>query len=291
MKFLRTFTFILIGITHLACAATSAYVADTKPYVMPTLLGQLGNQLFQIAAATSLALDHHAKVIVPDLQHSEQYDIPTNRLYVHWRVDASDKKARTRYVYQEPAFSYSPIPYIPNMEIRGYFTSEKYFIKHKAAIQKLFAPSSEINDYLLSKYDDIIYNPETVSIHVRTYLQNDPNHEAFYLNGREYVEKAMSFFPDNYTFIIFSDNIPWCKEHLNGLRPNMRYIEGEKHYHDFYLMSKCKHNIISNSTFSWWAAYLNMNPDKIVIAPKKWLTPKVGADCRDVIPESWISIE
>ncbi len=262
-----------------------------KPYVMPKLTGQLGNQLFQIAAATSLALDNGAKVIVPELKYLQEWEIPTNRNAVLWRVDVSDPDTNISYYYDEPTFTYSPIPYYPNMRIQGYFQSEKYFAKYKKEIIELFSPHEYILHDLQTRYSEIIFNENTVSIHVRTYMQNDPNHQWYHLNGRKYVEKAMAFFPYYSSFIIFSDNIPWCKQHLRGLRPHMRFIEGDTHYNDFFLMSMCRHNIISNSSFSWWAAYLNKNPDKIVIAPKNWFTERVGANTSDLIPKEWLMIE
>ena len=75
------------------------------------------------------------------------------------------------------------------------------------------------------------------------------------------------------------------------MEPRLIFIENEKPYHDLYLMSMCKHNIICHSSFSWWAAYLNLNPNKIVVAPKHWVTKKCGLNYKDVIPKEWIALE
>ncbi|MGE4574902.1 MULTISPECIES: alpha-1,2-fucosyltransferase [Parachlamydia] len=260
------------------------------PYIVPVMTGQLGNQLFQIAAATSLALDHNAKVTVPDLKNLKTWGIPTNRQLVLWRIDTTEPKVALTS-FTEASFAYAPIPYKPNMKLNGYFQSEKYFEKHKDEIIKLFAPMETIENDLKNRYTDVVDHPCSISIHIRTYMDSDPKHLYYYLNGRAYVEEALSFFPEDAYCVVFSDNIEWCKKELAGIRPNLRFIEGESHINDFYLMSFCKHNIISNSSFSWWSAYLNQNPYKVVIAPKKWFTPRVGHDTRDLIPNSWITID
>ena len=90
--------------------------------------------------------------------------------------------------------------------------------------------------------------------------------------------------------LIFSDDIEWAKKHFKF--PNTEFVSGdisETHFEDLYLMSVCKHNIIANSSFSWWGAWLNENPDKIVIAPKNWFN-KGPKDTYDLYPEGWITI-
>ncbi|MBS4168468.1 alpha-1,2-fucosyltransferase [Parachlamydia sp. AcF125] len=267
-----------------------SFCLQATPYVVPVMTGQLGNQLFQIAAATSLALEHHAKVTVPDLKKLTTLGIPENRRFVLWRLETVEPKVPL-HSFTEASFAYAPIPYQPNMQLKGFFQSEKYFEKHKEEIIQLFAPLESIETDLKNRYPDVVYHPCSVAIHIRTYADSDPQHRYYYLNGRSYVEKALSFFPESAYCLVFSDNMEWCKKELAEIRPNLHFIEGESYIHDFYLMSFCKHNIISNSTFSWWAAYLNSNPYKIVIAPKKWFTPKVGHDTRDLIPDNWFTCD
>ncbi|HSU50429.1 MAG TPA: alpha-1,2-fucosyltransferase, partial [Segetibacter sp.] len=112
--------------------------------------------------------------------------------------------------------------------------------------------------------------------------------------NEEYYQKAinkLTSLSPNPTFYIFSDDVEWVKDKLLLKRP-AEFITGEvtkNHYEDFYLMSQCKHNIIANSSFSWWAAWLNPNPDKIVIAPKKWFN-NAPYNTNDLIPQSWIKL-
>jgi hypothetical protein len=89
-------------------------------------------------------------------------------------------------------------------------------------------------------------------------------------------------------FLIFSDDIQWCKQNFPEMK-NFVYIEGQKDYEDFLLMSLCNHNIICNSSFSWWAAWINQNSNKIVIAPKKWFGPAYSHfDTKDLYCDGWI---
>lgn len=265
----------------------------SQPVVTAPLVGQFGNQLFIMAAAISLALDHQAVYTFPDLATSKDFNIPFNYQKVFYHLNAFKPSERIVYQYREPSFTYQPIPYIPNMAIKGFFQSEKYFIQHKQEIIDLFSPPPEIVDFLTLKYGEIIRHPQTVSVHMRSYL-NEPyqgSRLAYVYLGGEYVEKAMALFPEDSLFIVFSNDMEWCKKELNHISRPMVFIEGESYHHDFYLMSLCRHNIICNSSFSWWAAYLNRNPDKVVVAPAHWFTKHCPHDTRDLIPREWMVLK
>lgn len=282
----KTFSSIILAL--LIFAKPMVGLSDEKPFVTATLLGELGNQFFIIAAANSLAIDHNARATFPDLEENQGQNIPLNRKHVFPHVNA-EYPAESASLYYEPYFHYAPIPYVPNMRIQGFFQSEKYFAHHKQEILNLFAPSEQIMQYLRTKYSDILDDPHTVSIHLRFYHE-DPD-ERFYLGcRREFIEKAIALFPEETNFIVFSNRMERAKQFLTGINRSFRFIEGEAHYHDFYLMSRCRHNIICNSTFSWWAAYLNPNPSKIVVAPGKWFTKEAGLSMQDLIPETWVTI-
>ena len=144
----------------------------------------------------------------------------------------------------------------------------------------------------------------SVSIHIR---RGDftANPEVAKVHGNicnlEYYERAMNFIEqkiDNPIFYIFTDDVEWVKIHFNN-RSNLIIVSnsvknqvefGHKHnaHQEMYLMSLCNHNIIANSSFSWWAAWLNRNDNKIIIAPKKWFNDKKSD--RDLIPITWIRI-
>lgn len=263
----------------------------TASFVMGRLIGQLGNQFFIIAATTSLALKNGATPIFPDfVMNNEHFDLKVNYEKIFSKVHATPPLEEVEYYYQEPHFTYSSIPYHDNMEMRGWFQSEKYFIDHKQQIIELFSPSEEILSYLQGKYAHIIDHPMSVAIHYRSYLKEDPLEQVYAHLSASYYKAAMDQLPDEALFVVFSQDIEWCKENLAPLKKNMLFIESERHYHDFYLMTLCKHNIICNSTFSWWGAYLNKNPNKKVFAPLYWFAPSYHHDTRDLIPDSWMLI-
>lgn len=276
---------------------------EADPCVQARLWGRLGNNFFIVAAATSLALENNTEATFPDLIHSltENNDLVMNynvaalasnyqNIFTH--LNTSDETLEPRLVYREPSFNYTPIPYSPNMLLEGWFQSEKYFSKYKAEIIDLFAPTERIKQYLNHHYSDILKSSDTVSIHLRAYNKENPAlDKVFPTYGREYVEKAMSLFPENSWFIVFSDQPEWAKEELSGIQRRMTFIEGEPDYHDLYLMSACKHHIISNSSFSWWAAYLNKNPEKIVVVPPVWFCFEYNHNIDDLIPEEWITLK
>jgi hypothetical protein len=264
------------------CMAKPSNVVEGK------LTGQLGNQLFVIAATVSLALDHHALPVFPDYLSDKSNNIPFYFEKMFYHLNTSRFPISHRY--HEPFYEYCPIPYKRNMSIRGYFQSEKYFKKHKKEILKLFAPHPEITEYLTTKYKDILAHPTTVSLHWRSYHDEDPEQKIFIQYGKSYYEKAIERFPNDALFVVFSNKIDACKKELLSIHRPMVFIEGNYDYQDLYLMSMCTHNIISNSSFSWWAAYLNPNPNKIILTPPRWYTPSCGLDDKDVVPPEWFRI-
>jgi len=188
--------------------------------------------------------------------------------------------------YREVSFNYSKIPYQPNMCLFGYFQSEKYFKHRERETKDLFSPTTDTENYIRSRYGTISEETAT-SIHVRRgdYLQLSHIHPPCSAN---YFDRALESVPPTSRVLVFSDDIGWCKNSLPI--PNAEYIEGERDYVDLFLMSKCQNNIIANSSFSWWGAWLNDHPEKQVIAPRKWFGEGSPYDSRDLIPEGWITL-
>lgn len=152
--------------------------------------------------------------------------------------------------------------------LNGYWQSEKYFAPIANIIRKeftFFEPSSQ-NKELADKMS----SQTSVSIHVRR-----GDYAGLYpLLGEEYYTEAMSYFIEKFKdvfFYVFSNDIPWCREHLKSdMISFVDWNKGLDSPYDMWLMTQCKHNIIANSTFSWWGAWLNNNKGKQVIAPKIW---------------------
>ena len=183
--------------------------------------------------------------------------------------------------------------------LEGYWQSEKYFSEVGEMLKKEFSIDSirqnKKSGYGLSKqaekYLQQMEKTQSVSIHVRRGDYLLPENQVLFGNicTEHYYEQAMSRMLDDYpdcTFYLFTNDKEWVKERIAENKKTYDIIlidlPGEKDYEALTLMSRCKHNILANSSFSWWASYLNENPHKTVLAPDKWLN---GWDCRDIYRE------
>lgn len=217
-------------------------------------MGRLGNQLFQFAAAYAYALRWKVKLFLPP-QSQVTPLIPSDAFE---KMDG--KKVR---LHKEPAlFKYAPIPKMSSDEIvclDGYFQSEKYFSDFSSQVRELLLPESKRKP-----------PSAATSLHVRRgdYLYLSYHHPVL---GIEYYQEALERLGNPTEVWVFSDDIPWCKSVFKG--PEFKFMEAKSPEEDLVLMSSCKNNIIANSTFSWWAAWLNPSPNKTVIAPRKWVGP------------------
>ena len=251
------------------------------------LQGGLGNFLFQISAAVSLAnKNNDITVFSEDNIYVVHNQINTYKNNILRNISFTNGMIPTTNVYNEPRFQYNEIPYKKDLKLIGYFQSEKYFTNRDKMLE-LFGPTPEIKEYINNKYGSFI-DGSTCSIHVRRgdYLKHPTHHPTCSL---EYYKKAMNVMPIGTRYLVFSDDIDWCKENFKG--HHMTFIENEKDYIDLYIMSMCKHNITANSSFSWWGAWLNPNRRKIVISPLNWFGPdKIGFTTEDLIPKTWNQI-
>ncbi len=261
-------------------------VESNQPYVIGSILGQLGNQLFEVATTCALAWDYGAEPYFPDFGPVARYPEGAYQ-HIFFRCKISPPGKEISSEWGAPPFGYSPIPFQNKMKISGYFQNEKYFSHHRDRLLQLFAPHPKDLSYLQTKYGWILNHPNTVSVHLRYYYAEKPDEDSFVQYDWEYFEKAMALFPDTSLFVVTSDNINFARQNIPIKGRNIQFVEGEPYYIDFFLQSFCKHNIICNSTFSWWSAWLNQNPNKIVVRPKVWLGgyPDIGG------PEEWIQIE
>ena len=145
------------------------------------------------------------------------------------------------------------------------------------------------------QYKQEIIATESVSLHVRhgDYVTNADTNSFHGVCSLDYYKNAVSKIKQEMPlpFFIFSDDIIWAKENLDFIG-NMTFIEyngATPDHEEMYLMSLCQHNIIANSSFSWWGAWLNQNPNKIIIAPQNWFND-VSLDTKDLIPNEWIRL-
>ena len=175
----------------------------------------------------------------------------------------------------------------------GYWQTELYFRDFAENIRADFRLKAEDEIKKHPLYADIA-GSNSVSVHVRRgdYVKNPRYRRRLYVCGKEYFKNAMSLAEGktaNPKFFIFSDDHDYVKANFD-LGKNAVLAETKSHFEDFFLMSQCAGNIISNSSFSWWAAWLNPNPEKFVVAPERWFTEYDKTDYSDVVPQGWIKI-
>jgi hypothetical protein len=240
---------------------------------------RIGNQLFQLANALSYGKRYSVSVAIPKWEYSS--------LFVGDFTPVIDKDPQ-KLLWSEPEFSYTPIPEGATL-LEGYYQSEKYFLDNIEEIHKIFSFKQEVVDRVVKENIEILSSDRPkVSMHLRRgdYLKWPKHHPVLDIS---YFKKATQKFPSNSMFIVFSDDIEWCKDNF----PDGDYVfmEGKKDYEDLCLMSLCDHNCIANSTFSWWGAWLNKNPEKIVVAPENWFGPAYSHfDTADLYCPGWIRI-
>lgn len=250
------------------------------------LQGGLGNQMFQISAAVALALENDDQAVFDASKHYLPLQGRRCEKYAD-NIFRNVKFANIQNIentYNESSLSYSKIPYKGNLQIRGYFQSEKYFVNHEREIRNLFSPSRDIQEYIDSKYGQYLSKVNVTSIHIRRgdYLKFSDTHPPC---TKEYYVACFKELPSDTDYLVFSDDSVWCERNFKSDR--FKVISEEEDYIDLYLMSKCKNNIIANSSFSWWAAWLNDSKGKKVFAPKRWFGPTGPVDTGDIVPEVW----
>ena len=286
--------------------------------IVMRLKGGLGNQLFQYALGRHLSVTKN----VPLLLDISSYKTDTLREY---RLNsfcintnaadqlpffATDGKARhlnrliqkIRGVFTRPyeivteksfAFDPSILQCSDHAYIDGFWQSEKYFLPVAQILREDLKLNTPITGYLKSIADQI-QSSNSVAVHVRRgdYVSN-PTTTAYHgvCSSQWYKNAAAQMINkvDNPTFFVFSDDYEWAKNNLNLHSPTV-FIQPSpdgQECIDMHVMSLCQHNIIANSSFSWWAAWLNANPNKIVIAPQNWFVagPK---QTNDLIPAQWL---
>ncbi len=184
---------------------------------------------------------------------------------------------------------------------RGLWQDELYFKDLRLDLLELFK-FNEINlnaDNL--KVLKRINNSNSISIHIRRgdYISNEKyNHILGGVCSYSYYKEALDLIQNkiaNTSLFIFSDDIDWVKTEFDFLSGHdltfVNHNKGSNSHIDMYLMSHCKHNIIANSSFSWWGAWLNMNESKIILAPEKWFKNNTRLEDNSIVPDSWIKIK
>lgn len=273
------------------------------------MVGYLGNQMFHYALYLKLKsmgkevcfdlswyekrkcqemrIDRFFDVELPSATEKDIARLADNKMDVFSRVRRK-LIGRKGHVYTDIIECAQPqIFEMDDVYLRGYWQSEKYFTGIEEEVRKTFRIKENLTSYqkgILTR----IQETESVSVHVRRVDYLDPKGKYAGICTEEYYEKAMKQFAENEKihFFVFSDDYEYVKRRYQGDNVTVVKPEKEQPYcnMDMHLMSQCKHNIIANSSFSWWGTWLNENKRKIVVAPPRWQNER---NMKDIYCENW----
>ena len=286
--------------------------------------GGLGNQMFQYALGRKLAITRGAELFLdlsffdlPEGIHTSRpfeldvFNVNYQRASLEMLLAFERRRSsRSRRVLQrlmprlasDRMFRERGFPFDPSVfgvadgtYVDGHWQSERYFNDVSATIRKDFAfaqaPAPEVQRTL-----DRIASCNAVSLHIRRgdYVTHNSASQFHGVCDVDYYMRAVALLSERVqapSLFIFSDDLDWAQEHLRFDVP-MTFVDASAsagNWNDMRMMSQCKHHIIANSSFSWWGAWLNPDPDKVVVAPSRWfLDPSI--DTRDLVPSGWIRL-
>lgn len=273
----------------------------------------LGNQMFMYACGYALAKQKDENLVLDasllDNHKSRNFDLQLFNITYSKLI--SFKKFPLKYLrsflrflkdlffecffnsfYEKKTFSYNKDVFniSKNTYLSGYWQCEKYFKDYRDDLLRIFTPKIPRDESVVSLYSKMLEDEYSVSLHIR---RGDYVGIGCHLNFEFYIE-AIKLMAEKlgvaFNCYVFSDDIEFCKERLVGFDSSVKFIYPEYNsdnttFDDLLLMSKCKHNIVANSSYSWWGAWLNQNDKKIVICPD------INMWTGDFYPEEWIKIK
>jgi hypothetical protein len=279
------------------------------------IYGGLGNQMFQYAIGKSISIKNNIEFKI-DSTRMKNYglrDFVLNKFNISAAEATNEEIGKFRInkyfdwiakksfqmglnlndkFYEKNEFLYDENVFLNNsIYLQGYWQSYRYFESIRGILLKEFSLSKPFeisNKLILNKIKDC----NSVSLHIRRgdYVNNPKNNSLYNVVGLDYYHRAIMYFNENVKnahFFVFSDDLDWAAENLsigNSTYVNINSIDTPEC--DLILMKHCNHNIIANSTFSWWGAWLNESVNKIVIAPSNWMSNV--SDTSELIPAEWI---
>lgn len=290
--------------------------------IITKIIGGLGNQMFQYATGLSLAKKNNTDLFIDKkafdkvsihngyelervfgIKIKEAKDSEINKIIGLNRYNFYNKishllpiKFNQKNYFQEKGVSFNKkfLEIKDNSYIYGHWQSENYFLEYENLIRQKFKFKNPLASKNLYFADLIKKIPNSVSVHIRRGDYIDTTNQSIYYNcAHEYYELATKELEKKIkhpTYFIFSDDSNWVKKNLS-FKQKHYFVDHNSNFNsycDMHLMSLCNHNIIANSTFSWWGAWLNSNKHKIVISPKKWFS--INLDSSNIVPKKWLKV-
>jgi hypothetical protein len=272
------------------------------------VMGGLGNQLFMIFATLAYGIQNNTKVVFSTRVFGER-DSYWNTFFndlVDFTTEHPGNKVDTNHFvrYNEPSFMYQPLPHFgeQNVCLHGYYQSYKYFESVTSIIFQLFHLSVK-KEIIREKYRDIFGDKETASMHFRLgdYKTKRTHHPIM---NYEYFEKSLDYIMKHkpavsrVVYLCEREDNEYVGNQIRQLRdkyPQLEFVKIDdtiKDYEQLLIMSCCHHNIMSNSTFSWWGAYFNEYVDKVVCYPSVWFGESYSHySHKDMMLPGWVQIE
>ena len=280
--------------------------------ILVQLKGGLGNQMFQYAAGRSLALKYRVPLLLDPASYEPRQagmyalnglnidaavatpaDLAAFRPGTIGKVLNRVLPLQLRRVYKEPHYEYDPqfLQARPPLYLRGYWQSWRYFEPVQDTILKDFTFAIPFSQQVLNKAAEL-QATESIAMHFRRGDYTDATTAAYHgICEPAYYDAAAAYMLTQHPqakFYIFTNDPAWVKDNLPaGI--SYEIVSGKlshTQYEDLFLMSHCRHQVIANSSFSWWAAWLNRHKGKQVVAPARWFAID-SLSAKDLVPASW----
>lgn len=278
---------------------------ESSKNIIVNLIGGLGNQLFQYALGYVICKENGQNLLVDTTGFQtykvrnlelDKFNLELNYAPIELIEKLNKKTFFHKTLFKEKNFTFNRkmLKIKGNAYIKGYWQTEKYFEKYKNDIRKIFT----FKDFSFIKNHNLleeIKSTNSVSINLRLceYVKNPEIAKIHYVCKENYYKNAIEYINqtiENSKFFVFSDDIEMAKEFLPK-DTEYTYCNTANWQEDLFFMQNAKHNIVANSSFSWWAAWLNQNPQKIVLAPNEWFTKAAKINYKDVVPDLWKKIK
>ena len=256
--------------------------------------GRFGNQMFQYASTKGIAANLGFDFCIPPGPvNDEEFNDEENqhKLFMAFKLPSVKEvnlfpapyKQESSFTFDEELFNTCE----DNVNLYGFFQSEKYFKHIKQEIREDFIWRDDVWNTCKEIFDEIIPDGEAISLHVR---RTDQVTKSKYhpVQPNSYYEKALAKLPD-VPVIVFSDEPEWCKTQEIFESDRFLISDSSDNIHDMCLMSMCNYQIIVNSSYSWWGAWLSGSEN--VIAPTVWFGEEAGLDDKDIVPDRWERID
>jgi len=260
-----------------------------EKFITSYLMGGLANQMFQIAKAKTEGFIHNIPVYFEPKSFTPMEgngaNVYINNIFrnIEFKNDLKPEKR-----FDELSWSYNDVGYTYDTSVmfNGYYQSSKHFKNYSEKIKNLFLPTEEFKEKLMNMYP-LIFEKNSVSIHIRRgdYLRIS---DILPVISKSYIDKALKSIGKYSHIFIFTNDKEWAETNLDYDKCTI--VNGLNDYEDLWAISLCNHNIMSNSSFSWWGSYLNKNKNKKVCVPSIWFGPNGEQNYKDIYESKWDKI-